>query len=170
MLFRPLSRRLSLGRALGAPLVPRRLVTDASREARKSKISKKEVFEAFVVRATFARLLNPPAARCARPADPLGSRPCSILLWDRAPASASRAAQAFDKDKDGFITRDDFRRAISKSDLSVDEVKELITEADIDGDGKINYQEFVTLMNTHPEVMKGEMPADKKKPYDRGYG
>jgi len=47
---------------------------------------------------------------------------------------------------------------------------DLIKEADIDGDGKISYVEFTQVMQSNPAVMKGQMPAEKKVPYDRGYG
>lgn len=58
-----------------------------------------------------------------------------VPLTSRIP---SLRVQAFDKDKDGFITRDEFRKALAKDcALSADDVTELIKEADIDGDGKI---------------------------------
>lgn len=30
--------------------------------------------------------------------------------------------------------------------------------------------EFTQVMASNPSIMKGEMPAEKKVPYDRGYG
>ena len=56
--------------------------------------------------------------------------------------------KVFDKDGNGFISADELRHVINNlgEKLTDDEVDELIREADIDDDGQINYEEFVTLL------------------------
>lgn len=58
------------------------------------------------------------------------------------------AFKVFDKDQDGSITQDELRSVMSNlgQKLSSQELDEMIKEADIDGDGKINYKEFVKMM------------------------
>lgn len=79
--------------------------------------------------------------------------------------------QAFDQNNDGFITLSELRRALDNDcKLSTEDVQALIKEADIDGDGKINFAEFTQVMASNPQVMKGEMPSEKRVPYDRSFG
>ncbi|KAF1804504.1 hypothetical protein V8B55DRAFT_1499840 [Mucor lusitanicus] len=61
------------------------------------------------------------------------------------------AFKVFDKDQDGSITQDELRSVMSNlgQKLSSQELDEMIKEADIDGDGKINYKEFVKMMGTN---------------------
>ncbi|KAK6153884.1 hypothetical protein DH2020_013523 [Rehmannia glutinosa] len=47
------------------------------------------------------------------------------------------AFKVFDKDQNGFI---------SAAELTDEEVDEMIREADMDGDGQVNYEEFVRMM------------------------
>ena len=56
--------------------------------------------------------------------------------------------KVFDKDGNGFISADELRHVINNlgEKLTDDEVEKLIREADIDDDGQINYEEFVTLL------------------------
>ncbi|XP_070538762.1 calmodulin-like [Ptychodera flava] len=56
----------------------------------------------------------------------------------------------FDKDGDGFLTIVDLREAIRNlgENLTDEEIYEIIYESDADGDGKLNYEEFVRVMNT----------------------
>ena len=58
--------------------------------------------------------------------------------------------KVFDKDGNGFISADELRHVINNlgEKLTDDEVDELIREADIDDDGQINYEEFVTLLSS----------------------
>merc|ERR1711920_516628 len=58
------------------------------------------------------------------------------------------AFKVFDRDCDGFISASELRYSMTNlgeklSDLEVDE---MIKEADMDGDGQINYDEFVKMM------------------------
>ncbi|KAL9538698.1 hypothetical protein MBANPS3_010735 [Mucor bainieri] len=61
------------------------------------------------------------------------------------------AFKVFDKDQDGSITQDELRSVMSNlgQKLTSQELDEMIKEADTDGDGKINYKEFVKMMGTN---------------------
>merc|ERR1712126_515944 len=58
------------------------------------------------------------------------------------------AFRVFDKDGNGFISAAELRNVMSNlgEKLTEDEIDKLIREADVDGDGQINYEEFVTVM------------------------
>uniref|UniRef100_J3MPA8 EF-hand domain-containing protein n=3 Tax=Oryza brachyantha TaxID=4533 RepID=J3MPA8_ORYBR len=58
------------------------------------------------------------------------------------------AFRVFDKDQNGFISGAELRHVMTNlgEKLSDEEVDEMIREADVDGDGQINYEEFVKVM------------------------
>ena len=58
------------------------------------------------------------------------------------------AFKVFDKDGNGFISAAELRHIMTNlgEKLTDEEVDEMIREADIDGDGQINYEEFVKIM------------------------
>ena len=58
----------------------------------------------------------------------------------------------FDKDGNGFISAAELRHVMTNlgEKLTDEEVDEMIREADIDGDGQINYEEFAKMMMYHP--------------------
>mmetsp|Transcript_14170 Transcript_14170/g.29752 ORF Transcript_14170/g.29752 Transcript_14170/m.29752 type:complete len:150 (+) Transcript_14170:71-520(+) len=58
------------------------------------------------------------------------------------------AFKVFDRDGDGFISAGELRHSMTNlgEKLSDVEVDEMIREADLDGDGQINYDEFVKMM------------------------
>lgn len=58
------------------------------------------------------------------------------------------AFKVFDRDGNGFITSHELRHVMTNlgESLSPEEVEEMIKEADLDGDGQINYDEFVRMM------------------------
>ncbi|KAG8050027.1 hypothetical protein GUJ93_ZPchr0009g1831 [Zizania palustris] len=58
------------------------------------------------------------------------------------------AFRVFDKDQNGFITPDELRSVMTNlgDKLSDEELAEMLHEADGDGDGQINYNEFVKVM------------------------
>ncbi|KAI9259906.1 hypothetical protein BY458DRAFT_440370 [Sporodiniella umbellata] len=62
--------------------------------------------------------------------------------------SISKVFKMLDTDNDGQINGDDLKRGVSLfgNNLSEEEVKEMLSSADIDGDGLINYEEFVKIM------------------------
>ena len=58
------------------------------------------------------------------------------------------AFRVFDKDQNGMISSTELRHIMTTlgDKLTEEEVDEMIREADIDGDGYINYEEFVRMM------------------------
>lgn len=58
------------------------------------------------------------------------------------------AFRVFDKDANGMISSNELRHIMTTlgDRLTEEEVDEMIREADIDGDGYINYEEFVRMM------------------------
>ncbi|KAL7412519.1 hypothetical protein BDY24DRAFT_341722, partial [Mrakia frigida] len=58
------------------------------------------------------------------------------------------AFKVFDKDGNGFISAAELRHVMTNlgEKLTQSEVDEMIREADVDGDGQINYAEFVKMM------------------------
>ena len=59
------------------------------------------------------------------------------------------AFRVFDKDGNGFISAAELRHLMINigEKLSDDEVDQMIKEADIDGDGQVNYEEFAKMMS-----------------------
>jgi calmodulin len=59
------------------------------------------------------------------------------------------AFRAFDKDGNGFISAAELRNAMTNlgEKLTDQEIEEMIQEADIDGDGQVNYE---GILNLHP--------------------
>nr|XP_037276735.1 calmodulin-beta-like [Rhipicephalus microplus] len=60
------------------------------------------------------------------------------------------AFKVFDSDGNGFITADKLRHVMTTlgEKLTDEEVDAMIREADMDGDGQVNYEEFVALITT----------------------
>lgn len=56
--------------------------------------------------------------------------------------------KVFDKDGNGLISPNELLSVINSlhENVTMDEVNEMVKEADIDGDGYINYQEFVRMI------------------------
>lgn len=61
------------------------------------------------------------------------------------------AFDAFDKDRDGFISRDEFKVAFKEMHLglTVHEIDEMLKEIDTSRDGRISYQEFITVFRRY---------------------
>merc|ERR1711935_459948 len=69
-------------------------------------------------------------------------------LTEEQIAEFKEAFSLFDKDGNGFISAAELRHVMTNlgEKLTDEEVDEMIREADIDGDGQINYEEFVKVM------------------------
>lgn len=58
-----------------------------------------------------------------------------------------KAFQYFDKDQSGYITVEELEQALVDYNMGDQQtIKEIIAEVDINHDGRINYEEFVTMM------------------------
>ncbi|KAG5880816.1 hypothetical protein JTB14_027982 [Gonioctena quinquepunctata] len=60
------------------------------------------------------------------------------------------AFRVFDKNNDGLISSTELRHVMTSlgERLSEEEVEDMIKEADMDGDGQVNYEEFVTILTS----------------------
>ena len=60
------------------------------------------------------------------------------------------AFKVFDRDGNGYVTSHELRCVMTTlcEETSPEEIEEMIKEADIDGDGQVDYQEFVKMMMT----------------------
>lgn len=72
------------------------------------------------------------------------------------------AFQYFDKDNSGFITKDELAQALKEYGMNDGkDLRDLISEADADNDGRINYDEFVAMMKKgNPEVTNPKKRRD----------
>uniref|UniRef100_A0A1B6E6U9 EF-hand domain-containing protein n=1 Tax=Clastoptera arizonana TaxID=38151 RepID=A0A1B6E6U9_9HEMI len=65
-------------------------------------------------------------------------------------AELREAFRVFDKDNDGMISSYELRHVMTNlgEKLSDEEVDDMIKEADTDGDGQVNYNEFVSILTS----------------------
>ncbi|URE28693.1 calcium-dependent protein kinase [Musa troglodytarum] len=71
------------------------------------------------------------------------------------------AFQFFDKDNSGYITKEELEQALKEKGMyDGQEIKDIISEADADNDGRINYDEFVAM------IRKGDPEPNQKKRRD----
>jgi len=79
------------------------------------------------------------------------------FLWMMAKKASDLAAEddireafrVFDRDGNGHISRDEMKAVMMNIGETVtdDECQQFILDADMDGDGKINYEEFYNMMS-----------------------
>ena len=69
----------------------------------------------------------------------------SMAAKREAIAKAERAFKLFDKDNDGYITKDEFQK-ISKK-LNREQIEAVFAKFDRDGDGVLSFEEFRRMLN-----------------------
>ena len=60
------------------------------------------------------------------------------------------AFRQFDADGNGVITADELRMAMSEMGeaMNKEDIEEMIAEADLNGDGVVDYEEFILMMGS----------------------
>lgn len=63
-------------------------------------------------------------------------------------AELREAFKIFDRDKDGYISMKELKKVTSMlgTVLTKEEIEEFMAEADVDGNGKLDYDEFVKML------------------------
>ncbi|CAI9118355.1 OLC1v1019915C1 [Oldenlandia corymbosa var. corymbosa] len=72
----------------------------------------------------------------------------SLFDKDGDEEELKEAFKVFDKDQNGYISASELRHVMINlgEKLTDEEVEQMIREADLDGDGQVNYDEFVKMM------------------------
>lgn len=71
-----------------------------------------------------------------------------------------KAFEHFDADGSGYITMDELEAALKE--LGMDDIKDILEKVDTDGDGKIDYDEFVNMMVSNNETtFRAQSGADR---------
>ena len=52
-----------------------------------------------------------------------------------------------DKDKNGKISKNELKKALNEEDIDEEELNQFIKKFDLNGDGEIDYVEFITNMS-----------------------
>jgi calcium-dependent protein kinase len=71
----------------------------------------------------------------------------------------ARAFAAFDIDGSGMINKEELAAGLAAAGVTAEEIDGIVAEADNDGDGKIDYDEFCVMMRGKA---KGPAPALRK--------
>ncbi|WMV56544.1 hypothetical protein MTR67_049931 [Solanum verrucosum] len=93
----------------------------------------------------------------------------NLMAWNMKDTDSEKelkeAFRVFDKDQNRFISAAELRHVMTNlgEKLTDEEVDEMIREADMDGDGQINYDEFVKVMMANEELVSMEVEKGKKK-------
>ncbi|EEC67625.1 hypothetical protein OsI_35012 [Oryza sativa Indica Group] len=73
------------------------------------------------------------------------------------------AFQYFDKDNSGYITKEELEQALKEQGLyDANEIKDVITDADSNNDGRIDYSEFVAMMRKGSVLCRSNKPKEEE--------
>jgi len=88
------------------------------------------------------------------PIDRAASTVASIVKVKFKPENIRKAFEFVDTDKSGSLSRAEVKRTLSMwgAPLTESELDELFTKCDKDGDGQINYQEFIDIVQKSPAL------------------
>ncbi|KAH1003088.1 hypothetical protein HUJ05_011031 [Dendroctonus ponderosae] len=77
-----------------------------------------------------------------------GTDPDQVLSREEEEKELRDAFRVFDKHNRGYITASDLRAVLQclGEDLSEEEIEDMIKEVDVDGDGRIDFYEFVNAL------------------------
>jgi len=72
----------------------------------------------------------------------------SVQFTDQEIAEFQAAFEVFDTDSSGMISCSEMEAAIHQLgvQMSLEEIRQLVSESDVDGDGEVSFPEFVELM------------------------
>ncbi|KAF7954187.1 hypothetical protein EAE96_005318 [Botrytis aclada] len=84
-------------------------------------------------------------------------------LSDEEVAILKEAFEAYDTDKGGNITVEEFGRVMKQSgqNPSEEELAQIIKEVDLDGDGTINFDEFIAMMTGRTRQKPDDLKASE---------
>lgn len=102
---------------------------------------------------------------------------CTIMLPTFNDQGADRtidqelaeAFRAFDKDGNGFISASELKsmmRSLGDS-VSDDDVRKIIADVDVNGDGVVSYEEFITMMKPSNNSSTRNIEIKRKKDKNR---
>ncbi|XP_028804223.1 calmodulin-alpha-like isoform X1 [Neltuma alba] len=82
-------------------------------------------------------------------------------------ADFREAFSLIDRDSDGFITVDEMASIVQSLDgnPTKEEIREMITEVDIDGNGSIDFEEFLTIMGRKMKFQQENLTEELKEAF-----
>lgn len=76
----------------------------------------------------------------------------SEFSMDNQKENLRQAFKVFDKDGNGYIDREEFKSQLQNlgEEMTEEEIDDLIARCDLDGDGKVHYEEFIKMVEDNP--------------------
>lgn len=120
--------------------------TTSTTESLEDELMSESQFLAWLPK--LASYATPTALVPTSPVTPPSTSPSSGNLLTTADADLKAAFAVFDKDKNGYISREELRSAmvLMKERVTDHELDQVMAEADLDHDGQISFDEFAKLM------------------------